>query len=151
MNETETRAEYIDPKLMMAGWGVDEDTRVLREYRITEGPIGRGIKSPEIADYILIYKNLKLAVIEAKSIGYDVSEGVAQAKCYADKLGINYTYSTNGKEIYEISMESGKERLVDKFPSPEELWSRTFDNSNEWKDKFNSIPFEIGGAGKKCR
>jgi type I restriction enzyme R subunit len=151
MNETETRAEYIDPKLMMAGWGVDDDTKVLREFKIAEGPIGRGIKYPEIADYILVYKNLKLAVIEAKSIDFDVSEGVAQAKSYADKLGINYTYSTNGKEIYEISMENGAERLIDKFPTPEELWKRTFSDFNEWKDKFNTIPFEIGGSGKKPR
>ena len=43
---------------------------------------------------------MKLAVIEAKSDEKDVSEGVGQAKLYADALKIRYTYSTNGDEIW---------------------------------------------------
>jgi len=35
MNEAETRAEYIDPVLKTAGWGVIEGSRILREYPIT--------------------------------------------------------------------------------------------------------------------
>jgi len=31
MNEAETRAEYIDPKLKASGWGVVEGTKVLYE------------------------------------------------------------------------------------------------------------------------
>lgn len=37
MNEAETRAEHIDPKLKASGWGVVEGTKVLREYPITAG------------------------------------------------------------------------------------------------------------------
>ncbi len=37
MNEAETRAEYIDPALKAAGWGVVEGSRILREYHITMG------------------------------------------------------------------------------------------------------------------
>ena len=32
MNEAETRAEYIDPALKAAGWGVVEASRIRREY-----------------------------------------------------------------------------------------------------------------------
>ena len=42
MNEAETRAELIDPKLKDAGWGVVEGSKVLREYRITKGKIQTG-------------------------------------------------------------------------------------------------------------
>ncbi|MDP1633213.1 MAG: hypothetical protein Q8L69_00855, partial [Gallionellaceae bacterium] len=68
MNEAETRAEHIDPALKAAGWGVAEVSRVMREYRITEGRLqGAGQRSkPEIADYVLVYRNHKLAVVEAK-------------------------------------------------------------------------------------
>lgn len=43
MNEAETRAELIDPKLRASGWGVVPDTKVLREYNITAGKIQSGV------------------------------------------------------------------------------------------------------------
>ena len=42
MNEAETRAELIDPKLKDSGWGTIEDTKVLREHHITIGKIQTG-------------------------------------------------------------------------------------------------------------
>ncbi|EKD99377.1 MAG: hypothetical protein ACD_22C00278G0005 [uncultured bacterium] len=144
MNEAETRAELIDPQLKASGWGEVDDSKVLREYRITEGRILTGGQraKPEIADYILVYKNQKIAVIEAKQESLPATEGVAQAKAYAHKLHIDYTYSTNGREIYEISLNSGKEWSPTRFPTPDELWQATYSDQNEWKDKFTEIPFE---------
>ncbi len=111
MNEAETRAELIDPKLKACGWGVAEGSKILRERnvcKITEGRIqvGGGRRKPLIADYILVYKGIKLAVVEAKSDELEVGEGVAQAKQYAEKLNLETTYSTNGKDIYQICMKS---------------------------------------------
>ncbi len=150
MNESETRAELIDPKLKACGWGVVEGSKVLREYHITAGKIqvgGRGKK--QIADYILVYKGTKLAIIEAKSNVLEVGEGVMQAKLYACKLKLATCYSTNGKQIYQICMESSQEGLVDDFLSPDELWEKTFpskilatDFSEEWRERFASVPFE---------
>jgi len=147
MNEAETRAELIDPKLKEAGWGVVEGSKILRERnvcKITAGRIqvGGGRKKPLIADYILVYKGIKLAVVEAKSDELEVGEGVAQAKLYAEKLNLDYTYSTNGKEIYQICMKTGEEKTVDNFLSPDELWNAVYSDQNKWRDKFNSIPFE---------
>ena len=65
MNESETRAELIDPKLRAAGWGVVEGSRIRREV-IAPGRVGDRARKPDIADYVLIYRNTKLAVIEAK-------------------------------------------------------------------------------------
>ena len=151
MNEAETRAELIDPKLKACGWGVVEGSKVLREYHITEGKIqsggGRGRKI--IADYILVHKGIKLAVIEAKSDELEVGEGVMQAKQYAEKLQLETTYSTNGNAIYQICMKTGEEGLVTDFLSPEELWNKTFpstgsgqDAAMEWREKFANVPFE---------
>ncbi len=153
MNEAETRAELIDPKLKDAGWGICEDSKIQREFIITAGKIqtGGGRAKPLIADYILVYKNRKLAVIEAKSDELPVGEGVAQAKNYALMLHLDYTYSTNGNEIYQICMKTGKEELVTFFPTPEELWNLVFAEKNEWLDKFNNIPFENIGGTKGVR
>nr|MCU0350654.1 DEAD/DEAH box helicase family protein [Flavobacterium sp.] len=144
MNESETRAELIDPKLKACGWGVVEGSKVLREYHITQGKIqtggGRGKK--EIADYVLVYKGIKLAIVEAKSDKQEVGEGVMQAKKYAQKLQLETTYSTNGKAIYQICMKSGEEGLVTDFLSPDELWNKTFAEQNNWREQFANVPFE---------
>ena len=152
MNEAETIAELIDPKVKEAGWGKVEGSVVRREFKITNGEIKPGgIRAGIIrADYVLVYKNRKLAVIEAKKEDLPVSEGVSQAKDYAQKLKIHTTYSTNGHKIYEINYsknEKGEmfitsEGEVDKFPSPEELWIKTFKDRNEWSSKFDAINFE---------
>ena len=67
MNEAETRAEHIDPALKAAGWGVVEGSRIRREYSITLGRLeGHGQRGkPLTADYVLEYRNTKLAVVEA--------------------------------------------------------------------------------------
>ncbi len=144
MNEAETRAELIDPKLKACGWGVVEGSKILREYNITAGKIqtGGGRSKKIIADYVLVYKGIKLAVVEAKSNDLVVGEGVAQAKQYAEKLTLETTYSTNGKEIYSICMKTGAEGLVDNYLTPEELWHKTFAVQNEWREKFANVPFE---------
>ena len=69
MNEAETRAEHIDPALVRAGWGVVAGSRIRREYKITLGRIeGSGRRGDALtADYVLEYRNTKLAVIEAKA------------------------------------------------------------------------------------
>ena len=148
MNEAQTRAEYIDPALKAAGWGVVEGSRILREYSITLGRIeGHGRRGTALtADYVLIYRNHKLAVIEAKAYDEELTEGVAQAKNYAEKLAIRFTYSTNGRGIYGIDMTEGHEGQLSSYPSPEELWNRTFPEADPWRDRFAAVPFEDKGG-----
>jgi len=153
MNEAETRAEHIDPALKTAGWGVVEGSRVLREYPITLGRIegfGRRAK-PLIADYVLVYRNTKLAVIEAKAWDTALTEGVAQAKQYADKLSIRFSYATNGQGIYAVDMATGKEGETPLFPTPEALWKKTFAQQDDWRDRFASVPFEDKGGSHPSR
>ena len=153
MNEAETRAEHIDPALKAAGWGVVEGSRVSREFPITKGRLeGLGRRGKSLsADYVLIYRNHKLAVIEAKAWDEAVSEGVAQAKNYAQKLAIRFTYSTNGHGIYAVDMESGKEGALACYPTPEELWALTFEKANAWRDRFAAVAFEDKGGSHPSR
>ena len=153
MNEAETRAELIDPQLKDCGWGVIEDSKILREYHITAGRIQTGgVRAKKLtADYVLVYKGIKLAVIEAKSDELGVGEGVAQAKQYAEKLSLQTTYATNGKEIYSICMATGQEGLVAHYLTPDELWAKTFAVQNEWRNKFSSVPFEDKGGTWQLR
>ena len=68
--------------------------------------------SREIADYVLIYRNHKLAVIEARRATCRDTEGVGQAKKYAEKLQTRFAYSTNGLGIYRVDMATGAEGYV---------------------------------------
>ena len=119
--------EY-DPALKAAGWGVVEGSRIRREYPITLGRLeGQGRRGkPLTADYVLVYRDTKLAVVEAKAWYEALTEGVAQAKNYAGKLAIRFTYAANGQGVYGIDMQAGTEGELPFFPSPEELWSLTF-------------------------
>ncbi len=162
-NESETRAELIDPALRAAGWGVVEGSRVLREFKITQGRlIGAGRRTdPDTADYILVYRNRKLAVVEAKREDLSESEGVAQAKHYAGKMAVRFAYATNGHKIYRMDLGAApvqepanidepdgpiaittSEGLVDHFPTPDELWAATFAVPNAWRERFAQVPFE---------
>jgi type I restriction enzyme R subunit len=143
MNEAETRAEHIDPALKTAGWGVVEGSRIRREYSITLGRLeGYGKRAkPVIADYVLEYRNTKLAVVEAKAWDEALTEGVAQAKNYAGKLEIRHTYSTNGQGVYAIDMETGTEGPVAQFPTPAELWKAVYTKPDTWRDRFAAVPY----------
>lgn len=155
MNEAETKAELIDPKLKENGWDSKQnpDVKVHRELPVAPGKIqasGERI-NPLKADYVLAYKGRKLAVIEAKSNEHQVGEGVAQAKDYALKLKLDTTYAANGKEIYYINMETAFEGLVDNFHTPDELWAKTFPVQNQWQNNFNQVPYEDTGGSKPSR
>ncbi|WP_369413091.1 EcoAI/FtnUII family type I restriction enzme subunit R [Maritalea mediterranea] len=150
--EADTRAERIDPVLANAGWGKN-GSKVRREVicpgRIRSGGTrGKGLS----ADYILIHKGQKLAVLEAKRAGVSHRNGVGQAKDYATRLGARYAYASNGLNWYQIDMVSGAEgEMKLPFPSPDELWERTFADRNEWRERFGAVDFETDGGKWELR
>ena len=147
-NEAETRAELIDPVLSAAGWGQVENSRVAREYVIAPGRI-LGAGRPQqrlILDYLMLYRNRKLAVVEAKAEDKPLTEGLGQAKLYAEKLGVRFAYATNGKGFYEVDMQTGAEGEVPAVPSPEVLWQRTFASVPVLETELTDVPFESNGG-----
>lgn len=143
MNEAETRAELIDPALRVAGWGIVEGSRIRREVIAPGRLVGNGRRAnPEFADYVLIYRGHKLAVIEAKKRDAPATEGVGQAKKYAQKLETRFAYSTNGIGIYQIDRRTGAEGIISQYPTPDDLWEATYSEANAWRDRFADTPFE---------
>ncbi|WML90573.1 DEAD/DEAH box helicase family protein [Thiothrix lacustris] len=146
LNEANTRAEFIEEHLRESQWGErhTRHSRIDREHVISIGKLlGGGQRaSTRPADFVLLYKTHKLAVIEAKRVRLHPTEGVQQAKDYAALLKIRFAYATNGKQIYRIDMLTAQETYVDRYPTPEELWHATFAQPNDWRDRFSTIPFE---------
>ncbi|WP_372879539.1 EcoAI/FtnUII family type I restriction enzme subunit R [Spongiibacter marinus] len=160
MNEADTRANLIDPKLVEAGWGKVESSYIRREVAITQGRIiGGGKRASALSsDYVLEYQGRKLAAIEAKKESLSYTEGVRQAKDYAQRLQCRFGYATNGRDIYQMDMLTGEEKLVEQFLGPDQLWRLTFDPAQKpggeqpepdfaaiWRERFAQIPFECKG------
>ena len=113
MNEADTRANLIDPKLAAVGWSQIEESYIRREVICPGRIIPGGMRGKNLAcDYVLIYRNKKLAVIEAKKESLLYTEGVRQAKDYAERLQCRIAYATNGHEIYQIDLKNFSTVLI---------------------------------------
>ena len=135
MNEAETRAELIDPALKAAGWGVAVKSRICREVIAPGRLLGAGQRAKaKKCDYVLVYRNHKLAALEAKKRDCYPTEGLGQAKDYAERLKTRFAFCTNGDKIYQVDMLTGKEEYIDRYPTPDELWAATYPKQNPWRD-----------------
>jgi hypothetical protein len=63
-------------------------------------------------------------VVEAKAIYSHPSDGLQQAKEYAQILGLKFAYATNGRGIVEREFLTRREADLDGFPSADQLWGR---------------------------
>ncbi len=152
MNESETRAELIDPALKTAGWGVVEDSKVNREVICPGRILGAGQRGEATtADYVLSYRGRKLAAVEAKAKGKGITAGLGQAKIYAGKLNTRWAFSTDGTGQYQVDTTTGTEGPVADWPTPQALWNATFSAENAWRDRFAAIPFEDQGGSQPPR
>ncbi len=157
MNEAETRSQLIYPALKAAGWGVVPGSRVREEVIAPGRIIGGGnadiyvTEAETVADYVLTYRDRKLAVVEAKKRGSAVTLGLAQAKDYAERLRTPFAYCTNGDELYAVDRRSGEEGPVSPavYPGPEAMWERAFGEAslvNRWREAFGRTPLNEGGG-----
>lgn len=128
-NEADTCRRFVVPALTLAGW--DSAPHEIGEQRtVTDGrilPVGKGFmrKPAKRVDYLLFFnRDLPLAVVEAKASAKHVASGMQQAREYAEFLGLRFAYATNGREIMEYDAFRGSEDLVERFPTPDELWAR---------------------------
>lgn len=161
MNESQTKHDLISPALKAAGWEVVPGSRLRLEFPITKGRlIGQGRRAkPLFADYVLFYKNRMIGIVEAKKRDSYYTDGVGQAKDYAERLNIRFAYATNGLQIYGIDLEEGTEGEVAKFPTPDALWEMTYPTPKEaykieiskWKERLFAIPFEDRGGSWQPR
>lgn len=129
LTEADTCRKYVTPKLQAAGW--DTAPHAINEQRtFTDGKIvfvgGKARRGQQKrADYILRYApDVPIAVVEAKPYASHPSEGLQQAKDYAEILGLTFAYSTNGAEIVEFDYSTGVQQTIADFPTPEGLWNR---------------------------
>ena len=121
ISEFETRKQFIDLDLKIAGW---DSTNIREEVEVKGMP---NTQEKGHVDYVLYGENGKpLAVVEAKRTSKDAKIGQQQAKLYTDCLEKEYAqrpiiYYTNGKEIYMWDDLSYPERKVSGYYTQDEL------------------------------
>jgi type I restriction enzyme R subunit len=127
--EADTCRKYVLPKLIDAGWD-DEPHSFTEQRTFTDGRIvvsGNKVrrKKQKRADYLLRHTaDFPIAVVEAKADYKKPTDGLQQAKEYAEILDLKFAYSTNGEGIVEFDFLTGVERELTTFPTPDELWRR---------------------------
>ena len=127
MTEADTCRKYVVPKLHIAGWS---DDQIIEQKYFTDGRIvttgEKHFRKPgKKADYILRYRpDFTIAVIEAKASFKKPGDGLQQAMDYAEILALKFAYSTNGHAVVEHDYTTGKQSVLDDFPSPDKLWAR---------------------------
>lgn len=131
LSEQEIRTQYITPAIQASGW---TNVQIREEYAITKGRIiARGgtyrRDKAKYADYLLFYKpHLPLAIVEAKDNNHCVSDGMQQALDYAERLLVPFVFTSNGDGFTfhnRMAVAGDKEYFIplDKFPTPEQLWT----------------------------
>ena len=144
-NEATTRKELIDPMLDTCGWGHNktEGSQVIAEHYFTDGQLlGAGQRGKRsFADYLLVYKNQKVAIVEAKKEDEEVTEGLGQVIDYAKKLNIRFVYSTNGHGIYLFDMQTGKGKEVERYLEPQQLYDAVNGGLNALQEQVLAEPY----------
>ncbi|MCD5408578.1 DEAD/DEAH box helicase family protein [Candidatus Bipolaricaulota bacterium] len=159
MNEADTRANLVEPKLRAAGWTGSQVTREFfyqRDHIYAPGRVilvGDQIRrgKPRRVDYLLrLTDGFEIAVIEAKAEDSPPDAGLEQAKAYAQDLGLAFAYSTNGHEFVEFDFFVNASRTLEQFPTPEELWRRWVQNTGldttvaAWREKRQAYISQLG-------
>ncbi|QHN05378.1 DEAD/DEAH box helicase [Granulicella sp. WH15] len=149
--EADTCRQFVLPRLYAAQWN---DTQIAEQRTFTDGRIVMAGETPvrkkqKRADYLLRYtRDFPLAVVEAKVVHKTAGDGMQQAKDYAQILGLQFAYATNGKEILEFDFLTGLETKIVDFPTPKELWDRLKASqqlSEENSERLLTPSYQISG------
>lgn len=126
VSEKDTCRDFVVPALARSGWAEDQiraEYPVKADKVMTLGAVERKLGDGRV-DYVLeVVPGLPVAVVEAKRLHRNASEGMGQAVRYAEQLDVPVAYATNGTEILERDLAAGTERIVESFRTPVELWS----------------------------
>lgn len=125
--EADTCRDRIVPALVDAGWQDHFEEQVpITDGRIMPTRHGHRRSDRRLrADYVLQRSpGLNLAVVEAKREYATAGDGLQQAKRYAERLDVPFAYASNGEDIIEHDFDTGLDRQVTTFPTPDDLWQR---------------------------
>jgi type I restriction enzyme, R subunit len=123
-NEKLTCKELIEPKLTGLGWDLQEQLRIGPGRVNLTGDAMYDETQSIIADYLLRYKGVPLAIVEAKAETETAADGMQQASRYARRLSLRFAIASNGNDWILIDNDTGNFETLSSPPSPDELVAR---------------------------
>jgi type I restriction enzyme, R subunit len=122
-NESQTCGELIEPAIIQAGWEFERELRIGPGRVNLTGAMYDATQSI-IADYLLRYKGVPLAILEAKSEGVSAADGMQQASRYARRLSLRFSIASNGSDWILTDNDTGDFESLSDPPSPDDLVER---------------------------
>lgn len=123
-NERLTCKELIEPRLAALGWAWQEQLRIGPGRVNLTGDAMYDETQSIIADYLLRYRGVPLAILEAKSESESAADGMQQASRYARRLSLRFSIASNGNDWILTDNDTGNFESLSAPPSPDELASR---------------------------
>ncbi len=149
-NERTTCREVIEPLLSEAGWDWNEQLRIGPGRVNISGDSMYDESQAIVADYLLRYRGIPLAILEAKAESESAADGMQQASRYARRLMIRFSISSNGSEWIITDNDSGEFEALDRPPTPDEIVTRLGVNIdwNRWGETFTA-GYHVAQVSKK--
>lgn len=123
-NEAQTCQELIEPALDAAGWDFEAQLKIgPGRVNLTGDSMYDGTQAL-VADYLLRYQGIPLAVLEAKTKAANAADGMQQASRYAARLSIHFSIATNGTEWILTDNETGGYETLTSPPTPQDIVAR---------------------------
>ena len=118
--------EAVKQQLTVAGWNTQPHDYLEKYCLIEVNNQRKRRKKNQLIDYLLLYQSeFPIAVVEAKRKYRNPANGIEPAINKANKLGVQFAYSSNGKSVVEYDLKTDQQsNEMDNFPTPKELWHR---------------------------
>ena len=123
-NEKSTCKELIEPRLTGLGWDLQEQLHIGPGRVNLTGDAMYDETQSIIADYLLRYKGVPLAILEAKAETESAADGMQQASRYARRLSLRFAIASNGSDWILIDNDTGNFESLSLPPSPDEIVAR---------------------------
>jgi type I restriction enzyme R subunit len=127
--------------LANAGWEFECELKVAPgRFRITGDAMHESVP---VADYLLRFRGIALAVVETKFNAANLDAATEQATAYARRAGLAFAIATDGVRWSVRNLLSGEVSLSDTPPFPEELASQSNIelNADGWGQAIAAEPF----------
>jgi type I restriction enzyme, R subunit len=152
-NEHLTCKEVIEPTLKALGWEWEEQLRIGPGRVNLSGDSSDSMYDASqsiIADYLLRFNGIPVAILEAKSEAHSAADGMQQASRYAQRLMIRFSISTNGNDWILTDNDTGKFETLESAPSPASIVDRmgVSIDWDRWSDSFTA-GYHIDQISKK--
>jgi type I restriction enzyme R subunit len=139
-NERATCKELIEPALARRGWTWEEQLRIGPGRVNLTGESMYDDSQAIVTDYLLRFRGVPLAILEAKAEGESAADGVQQGSRYAQRLSIRFSISSNGTEWILTDNDTGEFESLAGPPSPDEIIRRhgVTINWDRWEGAFSA-------------